>query len=129
MKRRVAGLHQITEVSSTDITDVWEPTEAGLSKLEIVRHVSCISIVLCKDAVNTNSPGYQPPLPADQVKPLEGGEEEADPLVVELEARGDGIRCAGCAGTYGSYNCVVLGTAAGMALHSAGNIAVLMSCL
>jgi hypothetical protein len=30
LKRRVAGLHQITEIESTDITDVWEPLEEGL---------------------------------------------------------------------------------------------------
>jgi DNA-binding protein Alba len=32
VKRRVPNLHQITEISSTDITDVWEPLEEGLDR-------------------------------------------------------------------------------------------------
>jgi hypothetical protein len=30
IKRRIPNLHQITEISSTDITDVYEPLEEGL---------------------------------------------------------------------------------------------------
>ena len=29
-QRRVAGLHQITVVGSSDIVDIWEPLEEGL---------------------------------------------------------------------------------------------------
>ncbi|MBA0745726.1 hypothetical protein Gogos_008290 [Gossypium gossypioides] len=43
MQKRIVGLHQITSIGSTDITDMWEPLEEGLLP-------------------------YQPPLPADQVK-------------------------------------------------------------
>ncbi|KAF5955911.1 hypothetical protein HYC85_008767 [Camellia sinensis] len=43
IKRRIVGLHQITSIGSTDITDTWEPLEEGLLP-------------------------YQSPLPADQVK-------------------------------------------------------------
>jgi DNA-binding protein Alba len=32
LKRRVQGLHQITHIDSTDITDVWEPLEEGLDR-------------------------------------------------------------------------------------------------
>ncbi|KAJ4716986.1 ribonuclease P protein subunit p25-like protein [Melia azedarach] len=45
LKRRIAGLHQNTSTGSIDITDLWEPLEEGLLP-------------------------YQPPIPADQVKPL-----------------------------------------------------------
>ncbi|KAH9693525.1 Alba domain-containing protein [Citrus sinensis] len=45
IKRRIVGLHQNTVIGSTDITDTWEPLEEGLLP-------------------------YQPPLPAEQVKPL-----------------------------------------------------------
>eukprot|EP01026_Neomeris_dumetosa_P079512 TRINITY_DN8699_c0_g2_i6.p2 TRINITY_DN8699_c0_g2~~TRINITY_DN8699_c0_g2_i6.p2 ORF type:complete len:115 (-),score=12.94 TRINITY_DN8699_c0_g2_i6:23-367(-) len=31
LKRRVEGLHQITEIGSMDITDQWEPIEEGIS--------------------------------------------------------------------------------------------------
>ncbi|KAK8642338.1 hypothetical protein V6N13_011685 [Hibiscus sabdariffa] len=68
IKRRIVGLHQITTIGSTDITDMWEPLEEGLLPLETTRHVSMITITLSKNELNTSSVGYQPPLPADQVK-------------------------------------------------------------
>nr|KJB58053.1 hypothetical protein B456_009G192000 [Gossypium raimondii] len=69
LKKRIVGLHQITSIGSTDITDMWEPLEEGLLPLETTRHVPMISITLSKNELNTSSVGYQPPLPADQVKP------------------------------------------------------------
>nr|XP_043632293.1 RNA-binding protein FUS-like isoform X3 [Erigeron canadensis] len=68
IKRRIVGLHQITSIGSTDITDTWEPLEEGLLPLETTRHVSMITITLSKKELNTSSIGYQEPLPADQVK-------------------------------------------------------------
>ncbi|XP_065881170.1 uncharacterized protein [Euphorbia lathyris] len=68
IKRRIVGLHQITAIGSTDITDTWEPLEEGLLPLETTRHVSMITITLSKKELNTSSIGYQPPLPAEQVK-------------------------------------------------------------
>ncbi|KAK9216890.1 hypothetical protein WN944_008902 [Citrus x changshan-huyou] len=70
IKRRIVGLHQNTVVGSTDITDTWEPLEEGLLPLETTRHVSMITITLSKKELNRSSVGYQPPLPAEQVKPL-----------------------------------------------------------
>ncbi|KAE8680383.1 TMEM147 protein [Hibiscus syriacus] len=68
IKRRIVGLHQITSIGSMDITDMWEPLEEGLLPLETTRHVSMITITLSKKELDTSSVGYQPPLPADQVK-------------------------------------------------------------
>ena len=48
IKRRIAGLHQVTKINSIDITDVWEPTEEGLDRIETTRHVSVMTIVLSK---------------------------------------------------------------------------------
>mmetsp|Transcript_35 Transcript_35/g.65 ORF Transcript_35/g.65 Transcript_35/m.65 type:complete len:257 (-) Transcript_35:293-1063(-) len=69
-KRRVLGLHQSTEISSTDIVDTWEPLEEGLHRLETKRSVSEITVTLSKNQLDSSSPGYQAPLPADQVVPL-----------------------------------------------------------
>ncbi|BBH05509.1 Alba DNA/RNA-binding protein [Prunus dulcis] len=69
-QRRIVGLHQNTSIGSTDITDVYEPLEEGLDRVESTRHVSMITITLSKTELHTSSTGYQPPLPADQVKPL-----------------------------------------------------------
>eukprot|EP00244_Chara_vulgaris_P003742 TRINITY_DN169_c0_g1_i2.p1 TRINITY_DN169_c0_g1~~TRINITY_DN169_c0_g1_i2.p1 ORF type:complete len:290 (-),score=45.30 TRINITY_DN169_c0_g1_i2:842-1711(-) len=70
IKRRVAGLHQITTIGSTDITDLWEPLEEGLNRLETTRHVSMTTIILSTKELDKTSTGYQPPLPPEQVKPL-----------------------------------------------------------
>ncbi|OAY50533.1 ribonuclease P protein subunit p25-like protein [Manihot esculenta] len=68
IKRRIVGLHQITAIGSTDITDIWEPLEEGLLPLETTRHVSMVTITLSKKELNTSAVGYQPPLPAELVK-------------------------------------------------------------
>lgn len=62
LKRRVPGLHQLTEIASVDLVDTWEPTEEGLSRMETVRHVPVISIRLSTLPLPTDAPGYQAPL-------------------------------------------------------------------
>ncbi|WOG99645.1 hypothetical protein DCAR_0518999 [Daucus carota subsp. sativus] len=78
IKRRIAGLHQNTAIGSTDITDMWEPLEEGLLPLETTRHVSVITVTLSKKELDTSSPGYQQPIPIDQVKPLNEHELEGE---------------------------------------------------
>uniref|UniRef100_A0A7N0R9N4 DNA/RNA-binding protein Alba-like domain-containing protein n=2 Tax=Kalanchoe fedtschenkoi TaxID=63787 RepID=A0A7N0R9N4_KALFE len=79
IKRRIVGLHQVTSIGSTDITDTWEPLEEGLLPLETTRHVSMITITLSHKELDTSAVGYQTPLPEDQVKPS---------LEVEYEGEG-----------------------------------------
>jgi ribonuclease P/MRP protein subunit RPP25 len=67
LKRRVADIHQTTEISSMTIVDTWEPNEEGLDTIETTRRVSVITITLSKEPLDTDHIGYQPPLPADQV--------------------------------------------------------------
>ncbi|XWS14427.1 hypothetical protein CRYUN_Cryun35bG0008600 [Craigia yunnanensis] len=86
IKRRIVGLHQNTSIGSTDITDTWEPLEEGLLPLETTRHVSMITITLSKKELNMSSAGYQPPLPADQVK----ASTEIDPEEGSPNGRGRG---------------------------------------
>ncbi|KAJ4840669.1 hypothetical protein Tsubulata_022578 [Turnera subulata] len=69
LKRRIEGLHQNTSTGSIDITDMWEPLEEGLLRIESTRHVSIITITLSKKELDSSSVGYQAPIPADQVKP------------------------------------------------------------
>nr|XP_029118316.1 5'-3' exoribonuclease 2 isoform X1 [Elaeis guineensis] len=128
IKRRIVGLHQNTSIESTDITDTWEPLEEGLlpygaslpltlctfcfgiymlantcfyDSLETTRHVSTISITLSKKELDTSSPGYQFPIPADQVKPWTDidHEEEISPGV---RGRGRGGRGRGRGRGYGN---------------------------
>ncbi|TYJ08264.1 hypothetical protein E1A91_A11G062500v1 [Gossypium mustelinum] len=107
IKRRVADLHQITSIGSTDITDMWEPLEEGLLPLEITRHVSMITVTLSKKELDMSSTGYQPPLQADQVKPLNEYEDDGAPEPPpKTRGRGRGgrgrIRAKG--DTQGEYN-------------------------
>ncbi|KAL6504787.1 hypothetical protein OROHE_023545 [Orobanche hederae] len=68
IKRSIVGLHQITAIQSTDITDTWEPLEEGLQIIETTRKVSMVTITLSKKELEKTNIGYQPPIPADQVK-------------------------------------------------------------
>ncbi|KAL4567958.1 hypothetical protein LXL04_023555 [Taraxacum kok-saghyz] len=57
IKRRIAGLHQITSLGSADITDMWEQLEEGLLPLETTRHVSVITITLSRKELDTSASG------------------------------------------------------------------------
>jgi len=69
LKRRIPGLHQITKIDSTDIKSVWEPLEEGLDRVETTRHVSSIMITLSQTPLDPKNPGYQPPIPENQMRP------------------------------------------------------------
>lgn len=88
IKRRIPNLHQLTEIGSVNITDTWEPLEEGLNTLETTRHVSVISITLSTVQLDTSKPGYQAPLPEDQVKPLQ----EGPPRRAQAPAPGGAVR-------------------------------------
>lgn len=81
LKHRVEGLHQITQISSIETVDVFEPLEEGLDRVENKRHIPGICIRLSLDPLDESDPGYQAPLPASQVSP---------PLVSVHSYRGDG---------------------------------------
>ncbi|KAG8082000.1 hypothetical protein GUJ93_ZPchr0014g47421 [Zizania palustris] len=94
LKRRIVGLHQNSSIESIDITDTWEPLEEGLNILETTRHVSLITITLSKKELDASSPGYQPPIPADQVRPPTDFDQEAE-AVPSGRGRGRGRRGRG----------------------------------
>ena len=88
IKRRIPNLHQLTEIGSVNITDTWEPLEEGLNTLETTRHVSVISITLSTIELDTSKPGYQQPLPEEQVKPLQEGPPRRPRAPVGSQVRG-----------------------------------------
>ena len=53
------------------ITDVYEPKEEGLDRVEVNRTVGVITITLSKDALDSSQVGYQPPLTPEQMVPLD----------------------------------------------------------
>ncbi|KAK8710941.1 hypothetical protein V6N13_146250 [Hibiscus sabdariffa] len=104
IKRRIADLHQITSIGSTDITDMWEPLEEGLLPLEITRHVSMITVTLSKKELDMSSTGYQAPLQVDQLKPINEYEEDGAPESPQKpRGRGRGGRGRGRGRGKGNY--------------------------
>ncbi|XP_015265248.1 PREDICTED: ribonuclease P protein subunit p25-like protein [Gekko japonicus] len=63
MKRRLKSLHQITKVFFRQTEEIWEPIvpEVGLDPLTVKRNVPAICILLSKDPLDTQEPGYQAP--------------------------------------------------------------------
>lgn len=61
MKRKVGSLHQLTKLRYKVVKEVWESTEGGASEMTVHRTVPSISILLSKDPLDPQEPGYQPP--------------------------------------------------------------------
>ncbi|XP_061463330.1 ribonuclease P protein subunit p25-like protein isoform X2 [Rhineura floridana] len=63
MKRRLKSLHQITKVFFRQTEEIWEPIvpEAGLDSLTVKRNVPAICVLLSKDPLDPQEPGYQAP--------------------------------------------------------------------
>lgn len=66
VKRRVGDLHQINNITSTEIVDEFEPTVEGLEKIEQRRRVTCLNCILSKDELDKDNIGYQPPQPKEE---------------------------------------------------------------
>ncbi|XP_054474866.1 uncharacterized protein LOC129107405 [Anoplopoma fimbria] len=61
MKRKVGSLHQLTKLRYKVVKEVWESSEGGTSEMTVHRTVPSISILLSKDPLDPQEPGYQPP--------------------------------------------------------------------
>ncbi|XP_049574451.1 uncharacterized protein [Syngnathus scovelli] len=61
MKRKVGSLHQLTKLQYKVVKEVWENTEGGTAEMTVHRTVPSISILLSKDPLDPQEPGYQPP--------------------------------------------------------------------
>ncbi|XP_034042290.1 uncharacterized protein LOC117524582 [Thalassophryne amazonica] len=61
MKRKVGSLHQMTKLQYKVVKEVWESNEGHTSEMTVHRTVPSISILLSKDPLDTQEPGYQPP--------------------------------------------------------------------
>ncbi|XP_034381022.1 uncharacterized protein LOC117725137 [Cyclopterus lumpus] len=61
MKRKFGSLHQLTKLQYKVVKEVWESSEGGTSEMTVHRTVPSISILLSKDPLDPQEPGYQPP--------------------------------------------------------------------
>jgi len=61
LKRKVAGLHQLSKIYYKTLNEVWESPQQGAPGIMVERTVPAICILLSKDPLNPQEPGYQPP--------------------------------------------------------------------
>jgi len=89
LKHRIKNLHQLNEIKTITVVDEYEPLEEGLDHVKIERTLAVLEIHLSrKDGVlNTNAPGYQKPIPDNEVE-----EEDLQEFLVRAEGRGRGGR-------------------------------------
>ncbi|KAM4593986.1 ribonuclease P protein subunit p25-like protein [Odontesthes bonariensis] len=77
MKRKIGCLHQLTKLRYKVVKEVWESTEGVASEMTVHRTVPSISILLSKDPLDPQEPGYQPP---ETLGALWEDKEGAEPL-------------------------------------------------
>lgn len=74
LKRRLAGLHQVTRLRYRSVREVWQSLPPGpvppapepgppAASLSVLKNVPSLAILLSKDALDPRQPGYQPPDP------------------------------------------------------------------
>lgn len=61
LKRRVGGLHQVSKLYYKTVNEIWENPQQGAPSITMQRTVPAICILLSKDPLNAQEPGYQPP--------------------------------------------------------------------
>ena len=70
VKRRVEGVHQITDIATEVVSDKYESIESK-KPLEVERKVATILVTLSTKALDTKHVGYQAPLPKSEVSEQE----------------------------------------------------------
>ncbi|ETV90423.1 hypothetical protein H310_14791 [Aphanomyces invadans] len=93
LKHRIPNMHTVTNIFSVETEDVYEPLEEGLDIVKTIRRIPGIKIQLALNVslVNLSSPGYQKPIPLDQmtdtlVGAVVVGESRVVPLAVDAVA-------------------------------------------
>ncbi|XP_057693254.1 ribonuclease P protein subunit p25-like [Corythoichthys intestinalis] len=61
LKRKVEGLHQVSKLYYKTVNEVWKGSLHSAPGITIQRTVPVICILLSKDPLNPQEPGYQPP--------------------------------------------------------------------
>lgn len=61
LKRQVEGLHQLSKLYYKTVTEIWESPQQGVPGVSVKKTVPAICILLSKDPLDAQEPGYQPP--------------------------------------------------------------------
>lgn len=63
LKRTMGGLHQVSKLYYKTVNEIWESPHQEASHITLQKTVPAICILLSKDPLDPQEPGYQPPLP------------------------------------------------------------------
>lgn len=76
LKRKVGGLHQVSKIHYKTVNEVWQSPQQGAPGITMQRTVPAICILLSKDPLDPQEPGYQPlqtlSVPTEDVERLRG---------------------------------------------------------
>nr|XP_040018919.1 ribonuclease P protein subunit p25a [Gasterosteus aculeatus aculeatus] len=61
LKRRVGDLHQVSKLYYKTVNEVWESPQQGAAGITLQRTFPAVCILLSKDPLDPQEPGYQPP--------------------------------------------------------------------
>ncbi|XP_040894164.1 ribonuclease P protein subunit p25-like protein [Toxotes jaculatrix] len=61
LKRKIGGLHQVSKLYYKTVNEVWENPQQGAPGKTMQRTVPAICILLSKDPLDSQEPGYQAP--------------------------------------------------------------------
>lgn len=61
LKPRVGGFHQVSKLYYKTVTEIWESPQQGVPGMSVKKTVPAICILLSKDPLDTQGPGYQLP--------------------------------------------------------------------
>jgi hypothetical protein len=66
IKRSVGNLHQVNEITSREMVDIFDPQIEGLEEIEQKRRVTAMKTILSKDPLDNDNIGYQAPEPKEE---------------------------------------------------------------
>lgn len=61
LKRKIGGLHQVSKLCYKTVNEIRESSQHGAAGVTMHRTVPAICILLSKDPLDPQEPGYQPP--------------------------------------------------------------------
>lgn len=91
VRRKVAGLHMVINISEKKIVDVWEPREEGLVTVRQERFLTVLEVTLTKSptAEEKKSAGYHAPLEKGDFLTKESWEKDEKERAERRERRGN----------------------------------------
>ena len=68
LRKRSKGMSLVTKIMSLTTTDVYDPIEEGLDRVQVERKIPCIKIIASYLPQDSKDPGYLAPLPDNEIQ-------------------------------------------------------------